>query len=81
MTTYYDQVLRQRVGENPENARMIDLARENVYVDFAFIYEFGGLLSAFYTAVRDNKSSSGEVASVLDSAQTALDELIAGFHQ
>ena len=81
VTTYYDQVLRQRVGENPENARMIDLARENVYVDFAFIYEFGGLLSAFYTAVRDNKSSSGEVASVLDSAQPALDELIAGFHQ
>lgn len=81
VNTYYNQVLRLRVGENPENARMIDLAREKVYVDFAFIYEFGGLLSAFYTAVRDNKSSATEVAAVLDSAQIALDELIAGFHQ
>lgn len=81
VTTYYDTVLRRRVGDNPENARMIDLAREKVYVDFAFIYEFGGLLSAFYTAVKDNTSSSVAVAAVLETAQTALDELIAGFHQ
>lgn len=81
VTTYYDTVLRQRVGENPENARMIDLAREKVYVDFAFIYEFGGLLSSFYTAVKENNSSSVAVAAVLETAQTALDELIAGFHQ
>lgn len=79
--TYYDQVMLLRVGDNPENARMIDLAREKVYVDFAFIYEFGGLLKAFYTAVKENRDSATELASVLESAQPALDELIAGFHQ
>ncbi len=79
--TYYDQVLRQRVGNTLENARMIDMARENVYVDFAFIHEFGGLLKAYYNAVLNGTSSKTEVESVIDAAQTALDELIASFHQ
>lgn len=80
--TYYDQVMKYRVVDSPEDAEMIDLARANMYMDFGFIYNGNlGLLSAFYSAVNSNTSVADDIASVAESAQTSLVTLIESFHQ
>ena len=80
--TYYDEVIKGRVAEAPEDAEMIDMARENMYMDFGFIYNTDlALLTAFYNAVLSNTSVANDLASVEQSAQEALTELIASFHQ
>lgn len=77
--TYYEQVNKAR-ADAPQDSEMIDLSRQYMTMDFAFIYDIG-LTSAFYTAVKNNTSVSTELASIVTAAETTLAELIAGFHQ
>ena len=39
VSAFYDNVLKRKVAEKPTDARMIDLAREVMYVDFGFVCE------------------------------------------
>ena len=37
-TAYYDEALKYRYSRDPESAKMVDLIRDSVYVDFAFAW-------------------------------------------
>jgi hypothetical protein len=80
--SFYDQVIKNRVAESPDDSEMIDLARANMYMDFAFIYDSDlGILTSFYKAVLNNTSVSSSLASIETSAEEKLTALIASFHQ
>lgn len=50
-TAYYDEALKSRYSRDPQSAKMIDLIRDSVYIDFAF--GWGNSLNAIHNFFRD----------------------------
>lgn len=50
-TAYYDEALKSRYSRDPQSAKMIDLIRDSVYIDFGF--GWGNSLNAIHNFFRD----------------------------
>jgi hypothetical protein len=76
--TFYEQVIKGRVADAPADARMIDLAKEGLYFDFAFVNE--GLLTlhaAGKSAVTTGTSLNSTLNVNIKSAKQNLTALLA----
>ena len=78
VSAFYDNVLKRKVAEKPTDARMIDLAREVMYVDFGFVCESAkfDLLGRVGNQIAKNQSLSTVVAEITTAARNQLDALI-----
>ncbi len=74
--TFYEQVIKGRVADEPADAKMIDLARDSLYFDFAFVNEGLGLLGAAQTAAAGGTSLNTSLSGALRSAKQKLDDLL-----
>ena len=74
--TFYEQVIKGRVADAPADAKMIDLARDAVYFDFAFVNESLGLHTAGKTAATSGQSLNTTLNTTLRSAKNQLTSLL-----
>ncbi|MBE6553659.1 MAG: hypothetical protein E7666_04880 [Ruminococcaceae bacterium] len=74
--TFYEQVIKGRVADQPEDAVMIDKCRDTLYFDFAFVNEGIGLQAAAQDAVVSGSSLSTTLGNTLRSAKTKLTNLL-----
>jgi len=77
--TFYEQVIKGRVADEPADAKMIDLARDSLYFDFAFVNDSLGLLQATQTAVAGGTSLNTTLSGTLRSAKQMLDDLLVAY--
>lgn len=81
VSAFYDRVLMNKIADAPDDARMLDLARDSIVVDFAFVAEGSIiLLSKFQTAVIGNTSISTSIAEVAQTAKGQLEDML-GIYQ
>ena len=76
--TFYELVIKGRVADEPADAKMIDLARNALYVDFAFINDIS-LNSSCCGAMHGNTSVSGSLSTAIRAAKTKLTSLMAPY--
>ena len=71
-------MLKRKVADNPTDARMADLARNSLYVDFAFACESNSfnMLSKVQGQVVKNQSLSTVIAEIATAARNQLDSII-----
>ncbi|GEM_PF-2205310 len=77
--TFYDLVLKYQIANCPDDVENLDLIRDKVYVDFAFIYDVG-LISVFRTAVINNTPISSALKSTVKSAKKTMENQIFKFY-
>ncbi len=82
VTAFYDNVLKRKVAESPDDARMVDFARDSVYVDFGFVCESSDfdLLQKVQKQVINNQSVSTVIAEIATAARNQLDSIIEIYH-
>ena len=81
-SAYYDEALKLRYSRDPQSAKMIDLIRDSVYIDFAFGWgtSLCNIHNFFRTAVQKAPTSSmfrkdaSEWKGALEKLITALEE-------
>lgn len=78
VTAFYDNVLKRKVAESPTDARMVDLARNSLYVDFGFVCESDrfNLFTKVQGQVVKNQSLSTVIAEIATAARNQLDSII-----
>lgn len=78
VTAFYDNVLKRKVADRPTDARMVDLARNLLYVDFGFVCESDrfNLFSKVQGQVVKNQSLSTVIAEIATAARNQLDSII-----
>lgn len=82
VTAFYDNVLKRKVADNPTDARMVDLARDVLYVDFAFVCESNNfdVYREVQKQVEKNQSLSTVIAEITTAARNQLDSIIEVYH-
>ncbi len=77
---WFDMVVMGNLAANQNDARMLDLVRNSLYVDFSFMYNVNlNLFSTFTKAVKTNSSVGNLLPAVLDSVPDALAELLSHY--
>lgn len=81
VTTFYDVVLKYQIADSVDDVRNLDLVRNSVYVDFAFIYDsFLGLHACFKNAVTSGASAATALKGALVVGRKSLDRDILSFY-
>ena len=82
VSTFYDDVLKRKVAEDPVDARMIDLARDVLYLDFGFVCESDNfdIFRRVQSQVTKNQSLSTVIAEIATIARNQLDSIIEVYH-
>ncbi len=74
--TFYEQVIKGRVADQPEDAVMIDMCRDNLYFDFAFVNDSLGLEKAAQEAIVSNSNLNTTLSGIIRSASQKLTNLL-----
>lgn len=75
---FYDIVMKSQIADAQEDAKMIDLARETLHIDFEFINELD-LLHAFRKAVTDKSPIVSQLDALISSAQDKLTKILEAY--
>ena len=79
---YYDTVVMGQVAQQPDDARMLELIRDSVYVDFAFMYDANlKLYTQFFNAVMNDSSITTLLGTIENSLPEALAKLIEAYQK
>lgn len=77
VSAFYDRVLMNKVADSPDDARMLDMARDSIIVDFAFVAEGTiSVFSKFQSAVHNNTSIATSLAEIAQTAKGQLEEML-----
>lgn len=81
VTAFYDKVLLAKVADSPEDAKMLDLARNSLYFDFAFASQSSSfnIIDQIDGAVLKGNSLSGLSESFSQYAKSQLDSLLSAY--
>ena len=69
---YYKICLEAKYTRDKESYDMIGLAKENIIIDMAYLYGFGGLSNALNTGIRDGVGFQSTFASLKDKAESEI---------
>lgn len=69
--TFYDLVLKYQVANSVDDVENLELVRNKVYVDFAFIYDVG-VFDCFSNAVKKNVSVTTDLNGKIKAAKRSL---------
>ena len=79
---YYDTIVMGQVAQQPDDARMLELIRDSVYVDFAFMYDANlKLYTQFFNAVKNDSSITTLLGTIENSLPEALAKLIEAYQK
>ncbi len=67
-TAYYDEALKYRYSRDPDSARMIDLIRDTVYIDFVFLW--GNEINDIHNFFREYVSADSVSKNVFNKNKT-----------
>ncbi len=74
---YFDTVVMGQIAKAPDDARMLEIIRDSIYVDFAFMYDSSlSLYTQFFNAVKNDASVSTLLGSIETSLSESLTKLI-----
>lgn len=75
---FYENVIKGKVADSPDDSRMIDNARDWLYADFAFVSESDNfdILMKIQTAVIRNESLATVIGGYVETARNQLEALI-----
>ncbi len=79
VTAFYENTLKRKIADSPDDATMIDTARDLLYMDFAFVCESSSTFNPFTkiaNEVMKNGSVSSIIASITTSAKSQLQNLL-----
>ena len=68
VTAFFDATMKAQLASGSEDARMLDLAKNNLYFDFAWILQSGGKMTVHGAFINSLTDANKELASTLDSA-------------
>ena len=77
VTTFYDIVLKYQIADSVEDVGVLEMVRDNVYVDFAYIYDGNlGLLATFKDAMVKGTPVSAALKGRVNGAKIALEKQV-----
>lgn len=82
VTAFYDNVLKRKVADKPIDARMVDMAKDALYVDFGFVCESTNfdIFTQVQKQVVKNQSLSTVIAQIATAARNQLESIIEVYH-
>ena len=83
LPAYFEIALKTKYAHDDDSARMYDLIRETMILDFGYIYgnAIGGPEGIFYNSIKSENSLASQVASNKTRLQTALDSYIEKYRE
>lgn len=85
VTNFFDTTMKAQIADSPDDARMMDIARDSLYFDFAWMLDAGGTMNVFGAFHKATESKTVEISSQLtDAMQTSiagLADIIAFYNQ
>ncbi|MBQ8849759.1 MAG: hypothetical protein IJ011_05475 [Clostridia bacterium] len=85
VTGFFDTAMKAQIADSPEDARMMDIARESLYFDFAWMLDQGGTMNVFsaYQKATSNPTTelSSELTPAMQTSITGLANIIAFYNQ
>ena len=71
VTGFYDTAMKAQVANSIYDARMMDIARDSLYFDFAWMLDQGGTMTVFNAYQIATEKQNTDLASVLAEAQSS----------
>ncbi|HIX91484.1 MAG TPA: hypothetical protein H9681_01240 [Firmicutes bacterium] len=83
LPAYFEIALKTKYAHDDDSARMYDLIRETMILDFGYIYgnAIGGPEGIFYNSIKSENSLASQVASNKTRLQTALESYIEKYRE
>ena len=85
VTNFYDTTMKAQIADSAEDARMLDIARNSLYFDFAWMLDEGKTMTVFGAFQAATSGENTELSSKLDTAmETSIEglaSLIAFYNQ
>ena len=83
LPAYFEIALKQKYSHDDDSARMYDLIRETMILDFGYVYNnaIGSPEGIFANAIKSENSLASQVASNKTRLQTALDNYIEKYRE
>ena len=85
VTNFYDMSMKLQIADNPNDARMMDIARDALYYDLAWVLDMGQKVTVFsaYTRATSEKTVglSSELSKAMTSSYTGLSSIIAFYNE
>ncbi len=85
VTNFFDTAMKAQIADSPDDARMMDIARDSLYFDFAWMLDQGGTMNvfaAYQSATSDpTKELSSQLTTAMQTSITGLANIIAFYNQ
>ena len=85
VTNFYDTTMKAQVADSANDARMMDIARDSLYFDFAWMLDEGGTMNVFsaFQKATSNKETelSSTLATAMETSIMGLADIIAFYNQ
>ena len=85
VTNFYDTTMKAQIADSANDARMMDIARDSLYFDFAWMLDEGGTMNVFSAFQSATSKKETELSSTLSSAMETsimgLADIIAFYNQ
>lgn len=79
VTTFYEVVLKYQVANSTDDVKNLDIVKNNVYIDFAFIYNVG-VDSAYKNAIIGKSVTAAGIKAAVKSGKNTLERNILKFY-
>ena len=85
VTNFYDTAMKAQIADSADDARMMDIARDSLYFDFAWMLDEGKTMTVFSAFQKATNDENIKIGSLLDKAMETsiegLQSIIAFYNQ